>query len=341
MSATVCVTSRNEHYLWYVLDALKGGADPSQYEVIIYDDNSSEPIEINKLIYPNVRVIHSGVNRGVAFGFDRLVEQAKYETIILMGGDVIVKNTDWLSIAEDYVNKYPYGIGCSVCLSGNPEHLNPFNPANDVKRYGATLLPYFTSDELPSDSPLLSLQYVVDMFGARWIKKVPEKDIQEVPMAYGAMYITNKSWFNYIHGWDTVGNIKLSGLSMWGGIEDHLCLKAYLYGGVCHVIKNLESLHIFNKFDDNDVHNGRLDHYWYSKMFIGKTLLSDDDCQRLVEKVYKQRVSYELPTLPFNLGKKMIRQNKEYVSLVRERNRKAFVHDFDWYLTRFNIEKGF
>jgi len=266
-----------------------------------------------------------------------MVEESKYETLVLMAGDVIVKDPSWIDRVTEYVSNYRESIGCSVCLSGDPDHLNPDNPTNDTKRYGASILPLATTDELPSDSPMLSNEFYVGLFEGKWHKNPPKENISEIPSVFGAFYFTTKSWLNTIHGWDTVRGMKLFGLSMWGGVDVFVSLKSWLYGGSCHVVKDIESLHVWHKSETPL--NGRSDHMWYSKMFIAYTCMERDEAERLVEKIYSLRVKYELYTRPFNLGKKLLKSNMDYVMQVKERNKREMVHDFSFFCEKFNIEK--
>jgi hypothetical protein len=180
--------------------------------------------------------------------------------------------------------------------------------------------------------------YHIDMWEAKWIKRPSTEDIAEVPCAYGAFYVTNKAWYNTIHGWDYMHRI-------WGGLEQWLCLKSWLYGGQCHNIRDLETGHIFRKFMNEDpaktVSNGHYEMYWYNKLFISLTILPLDEAMSLIEKVYKDKVKYELPTHQFNLGYKMIRDDWGKIKKIRDANQQAFVHDFDWFCEKFNIEKKF
>lgn len=333
---SVCIISHNEFYINLVVEALLKGVESDRFEILIYDDCSDEPLQFNPILYPNVRVILGSPQRGIGYGFDRMIEEAKYETLVLTAGDVIVKDSSWIDKVNDYVSMYPKSIGCSVCLSGDPDHLNPDNPANDTKRYGASILPFATTDELPSDSPMLSNEFYVGLFEGKWHKNPPKENISEVPSVFGAFYFTSKSWVKHIHGWDTVRGMKLSGLSMWGGVDVFISLKSWLYGGSCYVAKDIESLHIWHKSTDNPL-NGRSDHMWYSKIFIAYTCMELEEAERLVEKIYSLRVKHELYTRPFNLGKKLLKSNWDYVMQVRERNKHEMIHGFEWYLDKFEV----
>jgi glycosyltransferase involved in cell wall biosynthesis len=346
MKASVIIINRNEDYLWFCLKALLRGQDPNDFEILIMDDGSYDPPKENHSLYPNVRVIKHTPELGIGWSFDRGVDIASGDTIILTAGDVIVKDPSWLQQALDYTANYRDSIGCSTCLSLDPHHLDPSNPADAVKRFGATILPFYTTDDLRSDSPVVESSFFdIGLFESKWIKKVPDMDITEVPSIYGAFYVTTKSWYKTIHGWDTVKNMKISGHKSYGGLEPWLGIKSWLYGGKCHALKCLETGHIFHKFERENSErinpNTREDFFWYNKFFIAYTMLPKDEADRLINKIYEARISLDLHTMQFNVARKLIQNNWDYVIKVREQNRQLFVHDFDWYCERFDILKRY
>jgi glycosyltransferase involved in cell wall biosynthesis len=334
---SVIIAFRNDIFIWFTINALLKGTDHAKFEIIIIDDYSDPPLQVNNELYPNILLIRHNTHMGVGQCFDDGVKNCKYENIVLMGSDVLVKDSSWLNIAEDFITNNSKSIGCSVCLSGDPNHLDPLNPADDIKRYGATIMPFCTSEDLSSDSPLLDLDtYHVDMFETKWRKSEPFEDFPEVPCVYGAFYVTNKSWYNKIHGWDNSHKI-------WGGLEAWISIKSWLYGGACHVIKSLETLHVFHKFmyenSDNFVASGSFEKYWYNKMFIAYTVLPFDEADSLLKKVYETRAKYELHTRQFNLGKQMISQNWVNISAVNKLNYRESVINFNLFCDVFNIKK--
>jgi len=343
---SVLIVHKNDPFLWFTINALLRDTDHSKFEIIIVDDGSDDPLKINTTLYPNVRVIHNIPSQGVGHSFDRGVEVAQGDIIILTASDVIVKDSTWLQQAIDYATNYRGSLGCSVCLSLDPRHLDPNFPADDVKRYGATTLPFFTTDDLRSDSPLLDTTfYEVGLFENKWIKKKPVEDITEVPAIYGAFYVTIKAWYNTIHGWDTVRNMKLSGHSCYGGLEPWISIKSWLGGGRCHILKTLETGHVFHKFERENTdrlnQNTRDDLYWYNKFFIAYTMLPKAEADKLINKVYDLRIQFDLFTMQFNVARKLIQGNWDYVMSVKNRNEREFTHSFDWYCEKFDILKRY
>lgn len=347
MSISVIICHKQDQFLKYTLDALFRDTYSSEVEIIVVnDDESDNPLILDEYPYSEVRVIENGTPRGVGYSFDRGVELASNDTIVLMASDVIVKDSLWVEIAENFATNNIASIGCSVCLSGDPTHLDPYYPANEIKRYGATILPYFTTEDLRSDSPLLDQQeYNVGMFENRWIKQRPNIEMAEIPCVYGGLYITNKPWYQRIRGWDTVNGQKFSGHRSWGGLENWLCIKNYLMGGNCYVLTNFETLHIFHKFGTDSWlstnPNNDQCKFWWNKLFIAYTMLPEHEEDRLVSKVTTIREKYGLYTLQLNEAKKLISNNWAYVQSVRQRNMAEFKHDFDWFCDKFNIERNY
>ena len=336
MNISVIIAYKSDPYIFQCLYTLMRWVDPDKLEIIVVDDCSDTPLVLNTILFPNVKIIRHNKTLGVGCAFETGVRIASNNAIILMGSDVMVKNSTWLDIATEYVSKYPNSIGCSVCLSGDPEHTEPFNPSNATKRYGATLLPFALQDELRTDSQIANREpFYIGMLDSRWIKTEPIEDVTEVPIVYGAFYVTTKSWYNTIHGWDNAHRA-------WGCLEPWISIKSWLYGGSCHVIKDLETLHVFQKFSGTVTPtNNRWDYVWKNKMFLAFTVLPYDEAQRLIKKVYDWRIKYQLPTRPFNLGLGMVQKEKTLVNKIKERNFNSFTRDFDWYLEKFNINKNF
>ena len=241
MRVSVIIAARDEEFLQNTLLSLTNMVVKSLFEVIIIDDCSSNPVTIDSGFFPNVKVLRNKVQRGVGFCFDRGVSVAKGDIVVLMGSDVIVKDSSWILKVMKYVMDNPDSIGCSVCLSLDPEHLDPNKPANEKKRYGANLLPFLTTEDIPSDSEILKWNsYHIEIFEGQWRKDIPQDNVSEVPCIYGAFYFTTKQWYDAIHGWD-FSHMR------WGGLEPWISIKNWLYGGMCHVVHDLETGHIFEK----------------------------------------------------------------------------------------------
>jgi hypothetical protein len=335
MEVSICIAYHNDPFIHDTIKSYLNTSSGAEIEILVYDDASEPPLVLS---YPNTKVINAKVHKGVGFAFDSLVDKASFETIILSGSDIMSKD-GWYDKVVDYINSYPSSIGCSVCLTGDPLHTDPNYPVNDNKRYGATIEPFATQETLRTDNQLTFTEpYYVGMWNARWIKQEPEDEVSEIPCVYGAQYFTTKSWYKHIRGWDYSHR-------SWGVLEPWLCIKNHLMGGRCHVIKSIESLHIFDKFTQDWTKGHRpatkWEDIWHNQVFVAYTMLPTQDFHRLVKKVYDTRIKYELHTRLFNLGYSLVKKNEENVNKIKARNTREFVHDFDWFLNKFNIEKNY
>ena len=315
MSISVVIPFRQDPFIHHTLNALLSGIDPSRLEVIVVDDFSDIPLEVNG--FSNVRVIRNSRQRGVGSSFDIGCSYAIGDILILMGSDVLVQNSSWIDSITDYVSKYPESIGCSTCVSLNKDNLNPNDPTLR-RRYGARLHPLYPDSENTG------------MFVTQWFNDRPTENIVEIPCLLGAFYFTTRSWYQHIGGWD-------NSHCRWGNLESWLSLKTWLSGGSLHLLRDTETGHIFKEVSNN----GRSDYMWYNRLFVAHTQLPEDLGRRLISKCYSLLVEKEQHTYPFNLGKRLIRQNWNKVLEVRERNDKLFTRDFIWYCEKFGIDINF
>jgi len=340
---SVLIVHRNDSYITLAVESLLRGTDSTQFEIVIYDDCSDEPITLDLIKYPNVRIIQGRIQRGVGYGFDRLVEHAKYDTIVLTASDVIVKDSSWIDKVNDYVSMFPNSMGCSCCIELDPEHLDPNNPKEgNIKRYGAQIVIYATNEYVSLDYPLLKDKTpYVGLFDNKWIKFKPEEEVSEIPALYGAFYTTTKTWYQYIRGFDTDPSIKLSGHCFWGGLENWISIKSWLAGGSVHCISTLETGHVFHKhtIEDGVVLNGHGEMFWKNKFFIAFTMLRRAEAQRLMDKVMTMLIALELKVKNASEGRRLIKYYMPYVLEIRERNKLLFTRDINWLCKKFNIRK--
>ncbi len=318
MKTSIVIPYRNDPFIWHTLKSLLDiGANPN-LEIIVVDDFSDEPLVVHD---KRVRVIRNNHQLGVGRSFDIGVSHAHSENLILCGSDIIVKNYTYLDKVSQYLSEFPKSIGCSTCVRLSPENLNPYDKSL-VRHYGATLVPLLDDSK---DTTLLA---------TRWINEAPLANRSEIPCLLGAFYFTTKSWYNHIGGFDDMHRF-------WGCLEPWISIKTWLSGGSIHVLSDLETGHVFNKYGDGSSMNGRGGMAWYNKFFVAYTQLPEDMIGKLVAKVYSLRIQREQSTLPFNLGMKVLKQNCNKVVEVSERNKQLFVHDFAWLCQKFGIEINF
>lgn len=317
MTISIIIPYRDCPFIWHTIDSLVSGVDTSMLEVIVVDDFSDTPLEVDQKKYSFVRLLRQGAHRGVGMSFDLGVKFAKGDILIFSGSDIITKDPSWVKTAIDYTTAYPNGMACTTCLSGDPQHLTFDNLANDKVRHGCELKPLLVTEER------------CDMMVGSWHYNAPKENINEVSLLMGARYITTKGWYQYIGGFDGVHRF-------WGGVEAWLSIKTWLMGGVIHNIRDEETIHIFSKYETPQ--NGRSDWKWFNAMFVAYTMMPEDRAKLLIDKCYSLRIEKGLSTYPFNLGKKLIKHNWDKVVEIREKNKLRFTRDWDFLVNKFRID---
>ena len=330
MSISVIIACYNDQYwLYRSVEKLYEGQDTNSFEVIVVDDCSTIPVTVEG--FP-VRVLRNAVHQGVGYSFDRGVKQAVGDTIVLMGSDVLVKNRSWHSEAETWAKAYPNAIGCAVSYCLKPTCLD-FDAENMKKIYGASIVWLGTSFKHPFGMESMPGEFCLDIINASSLSSPIQGRGDIVPCIIGAFYVTTKSFYQSINGWDTDGGLS-KGHQHWGGLEPWISIKTWLAGGECRVIKSLEVGHVYGRL----THTGgvmsnrgvRADLRWYNKLFMVHTLFMEDEKKGLLgmmDRLYKEHGGADK-----NLGraKKLISDNKEWIDVVMERNDLLFVGEYGY-----------
>jgi len=331
---SVCVAFKNDfEQIDDVINHLILSAQGGDFEVLVcndgsvYGSNKPRPLELN---YPNVRVINNNKSFGVGYSFDRCVEQAKGDIIVLMGSDVYPKE-GWYEKVRNAVSRNPDTLGCAVCIGLNPARMSLDDPKN-FKRYGADLLFTVSDDDLPKDSALrLRRGGYTDLFKTKWLLGKQSDEPYEIPCVLGAFYWTTKEFYNKIGGFDTLPNNHYRGQQRWGSLEPYLSLKVWLAGGSCVLYPNIEAGHVFARVTIyNQWAKGGRSAQWmfWNRLFMLETMIFDEE---LKQKLY----NFMHPELNFGVAQKMIKEHWSTVQEVKERNRQLFVRDYTVFIEKF------
>lgn len=331
-----------------VIDHLTKTATGDDYEILIYNDGSfwgdtkPRPLEISN---PKVRVINNDMSFGVGYAFDRAVEQAKGDIIILMGSDVYPMG-DWYSQVVNAVQSNPSTLGCSVCVGINPQRTDPYDPKN-FRRYGSDLLFYVDTEDLPKTSALRNRKGgYTDLFKAKWLMGKQSDEPYEIPCVLGAFYFTTKEYYQRIGGFDTETGNSYRGHRVWSHLEPHISLKSWLVGGGCTLYPHIEAAHVFARVTETTTigrrrprvkvtslcKGGRSEEWMYwNVLWILETCILDD---KLRQKLY----NFLHTDHPLELAKKMIRDHYGEVKKGREANRLKFTRDHTIFTEKFNYD---
>jgi glycosyltransferase involved in cell wall biosynthesis len=320
MNASVIIPALNEpeDSLIEVLHNLTAGVHPSEMEIIIVNDGSINPNGSPKLLtdynFPlrikqYLRFRENMKRYGVGYSFDRGVEQAQGDILVLSGADILPERGSWLKHVISIVKNNEIGCGCSVGLQ--PDNYD-INKEGLYLRYGAKILYTLYADDLPKDSPLRKIPDYRDILECKWMPKLADEPY-DIPSVYGAFYWMKKEDYLRMRGFDTVEGKEWAGHRYWGCLESHLSLKARVYGIKCMIYPDFRVGHTFGRISDGD-RAFRLDYKYWNKLWVAHTLLSKELRDECVAHLSAN------PNLNFNLAQSYIRQNWVIVQEVRERN---------------------
>jgi glycosyltransferase involved in cell wall biosynthesis len=334
---SVCISFRNDfEEISGVVRNLLETAQSDDFEIIIYNDGSfygdatSRPLELN---LPHIKIINNRRSYGVGYAFDRAVEQARGDIITLMGSDVYPKD-GWYENIRNAVLRNHNTLGCSVCLGINPTRMSLDDPKN-FKRYGADLLFYVETNDLPKESVFRSRQGgYTGLFQSKWLFGKQSDEPYEIPCVLGAFYFTSKEYYQKIGGWDTKPNNSFCGHRFWGHLEPHISLKSWLTGGGCTIYPDIETAHVFSRVTNANIYSKgarSMEWSWWNALWILETMIMD-------ESLRKRLYNFVHPELNFNVARKMIRDNYDEVKRARDRNRSRFKNDHTIFTKKFNYD---
>jgi len=296
----VIITYHNEGraFLLECLNQVKATIKLPEYEIIIVDDFSDEPLEP----IDGVKIVRHSENKGVGQAFDTGVRSSKGENLILMACDMRFIDNSWAEKLNQVINDHPNSLICTACVglnrNVNPETGNMDNMDFERRRkiqrsYGATILMFHDKKSNPSRSE--TFRGIIE---AKWYPK-QKQEVYEIPCILGACYGVKKAWYEYIDGW--------WGHNQWGTLEPYISLKSWLFGGNCLCASHIETGHIFK---DNgpkgvyiNVHSIKQDRLMYNKMLVATLLLPD----------YQRYIDFLGNNPIVNRAKSMIEKDKEKI----------------------------
>ena len=335
MSVSVIIPCRNDQkWLNLTLASLFEGQNPDDLDVIVVDDCSNPAVVVTE--YP-VRVLRNNLHKGVGYSFDRGVFVAKSDTIVLMGSDVLVERRSWLTACINTAKQYPNAICCAISAHLSPEMLDTRKATKFT--YGADLRFFMEWYDAPTSAVELTDQYHLDFLRAASIN---EFSAHVVPCLIGAFYITTKSWYNHIGGWDTDPSVKLSGHQQWGALEPWISIKTWLAGGEIRVVP-ISTGHIYHRYlktaDVLGSRGFRADYQWYNKLYIVETMFSDYEHKTFKDLIRSRWKANGTLDRNYELAEKMIRQNRTHIDKVSLRNDRLFGdRDLKLFKDKFGID---
>lgn len=295
------------------LTQLKDSIDVPEYEIIVVDDFSLEPL-------PNiegVKIIRNEINKGVGQSFDVGVAHAQGENLIILACDMRFVPNNWVSKLVKEINENPKSLICTTCVGLNnesPENMDFYKRRNILKCYGATILIFHDKQSNPRMHE--SFRGIIE---AKWdlLNENSKDKSYEIPCILGACYGMKKSWYQYIDGfW---------GHKKWGTLEPYISLKSWLFGGNCLISPHIETAHIFKKIGTHDIAQ---EHLMFNKMLVATLLF--EDSQRLINFLGHNSI--------ITRAREMFDEVKDSVLVKKEEYKKKIVVDIKDFCNKFDID---
>lgn len=265
---SIIIPYNNEglEFITTTINQIKDTIDYSPYEIIIVDDLSDEPLNLEDESVS--LVIRHESNKGVGQAFDTGVSYAKYSYLWLMGADIRFEANHWASLIVEEIKKYPKAITCTTCVDYT-EGVSFENTISTKKMYGADILTYHAKNRR--------------ILQAQWIRSKKEDNSYSIPCILGSAYGISKEWYTYIDGfW---------GHKQWGTLEPYISLKSKKFGGDCRIDPNIETGHIFKRYGSN-IHHTKQSSIMYNQLLVANLLFEDEQRDKLISRlgdnVYKQ-----------------------------------------------------
>jgi glycosyltransferase involved in cell wall biosynthesis len=226
-------------YIEQTIETLYAVEDTRKFEVIIVDDCSTEPINIER---KGVKVLRNTEWSGRPISVQRGIDAAKYENIVVFNARMVF-HMPWI---DEYCKALKeYEMVCATCVYLNAD--NQVVTDDCTRKYGANV-------------ELISKESKIGALKVQWNGTCPENEL--VNVCLGATTATTKKWWKHIHG--------LKGLHAWGTADAFISLKTWMAGGRCRVLKNVEIGNIFRSTQHYAYDPAAT---VYNKMYVIYTLL--------------------------------------------------------------------
>ncbi|MDE5935725.1 MAG: glycosyltransferase [Muribaculaceae bacterium] len=268
-------------------------------EIIVINDGSNALYDYEEMLapFPHVTYVRNEKRLGVAACRDMGVEMTKTPYFILLDAHMRFYREGWVDQITDLLDEDDRRIFCCQTKALEKDESDEIVPMRAKTAYGARI-------NLTDENCLLDPKW-------RCIPDPdPESTVIDVPCVLGATYAGSRRYWKYLRGYE--------GLRLYGLEEPYISMKAWLEGGRCQLIKDIEVGHIYRRRFPYRVAN---DEIMYNRMLIASLLLPDDiktrvfeACRRWNEAIYF-RVN-EL--LAENAG--TIDELKEYYRSIRQRD---------------------
>ena len=250
--------------------------------IILVNDASEDQFDyrILSVKYQHVLYIENQERKGCAASREIGISACDTPYIFLIDAHMRFYDNHWWTEIVEAIQQDARAIYCCRCV---PWDYNTKQESNRAIPYGAYLK--FSVDDDRK------------MCGIEWIEQdlYPTLSIVDIPCVLGACYAASKEYWNYLRG--------LEGLWMYSYDEPYISLKAWMEGGKCRLLKNVQVGHLFREQVPYQILD---EEYAYNRLFIASLLLPED-WQKQVFMVTRLQIG----CIGFAKVKRMLKQNQQ------------------------------
>lgn len=262
MKISVIIIVHNEGLDLEAVVALALASQPAPYEVIVVDDASDPPVRDRFVPQDNLTIYTRKEQGGVAQSRNFGASKATGDVFVFLDSHMRVPS-DWLTLIEKAVQHYPHAIFCTSCCG--------FDTTTKTIQAGAR---FDSTAHIP--------------FDRKWLNRGPLDVVDQCPMILGACYIVSRM------NWERLGGINPNFFG-WGGTEQDLSYRAWLYGLEVRRINGLMVAHRFGRgLDDGTFLNSW--HTGYNSLVMAATNFEPQVFEDLFLPYMKQLVGGEALT---------------------------------------------
>jgi glycosyltransferase involved in cell wall biosynthesis len=317
MNVSIIIPYHNEgrDFLLECINQIKSTIDIENYEIIVVDDFSDQPL----LEIEGIKIIRHDENKGVGAAFDTGVKQAQGEYLFLIASDIRFVKNNWASLLLKEITTHQKSFICTICVALNKskergmeiEYRRNINFGS-----GATILMFH--DKKTNSKKSSTFRSIIE---AKWLPRLRESEktdgSNQIPCILGAAYGVKKSWYEYVDGW--------AGHKHWGTLEPYISLKSWLFGGDCRIAPRVEIGHIFKESGTHGTPQASL---IYNKMLTA-TLLFED---------YERLINFIPQTGTFKMAERQYKANKTFIMKKRAEYLPKIIFPAEEYFNKFNID---
>lgn len=184
--------------------------------------------------------------RGIGRSRDLGVEHVTTPNAMLIDSHMRFHDDDWWRRVNAAIADDPRAIYCTKCepldMQGQPVYQQSIGHGAWIQFEG---------------------EGAADVLEPKWICRASfDAPLIDIPCVLGATYAFDVAYYNKLGG--------LLGLRSWGVDEVYLSLKAWLEGGRCRLLTDVEIGHKFNDVSTYPIFNA---HLYYNKLLVCETVL--------------------------------------------------------------------